>query len=84
MLMAIRRCVESKKVASVRTGAAVVPLLYENSSDTPVWKFDPYRSSVAELEAGNGLGLTELIVGVSTDGACTLNEYWFDVWLPWS
>jgi hypothetical protein len=30
-LIVIRRCVESNKVASVRTGAAVMPLLYDRS-----------------------------------------------------
>ena len=72
------------RVASVRTGAGVAPLLYENCSATPVRKFDPYRSSVAEVEAGSGLGLTELITGVGTctDGAVTSNENWLDDWLP--
>ena len=34
------------------------------------------------MEAGNGLGLTEVIVGVTGTGACTLKGYWFDDWLP--
>jgi hypothetical protein len=65
-------------VASVRTGAAVAPLLYENSSATPAWKFVPYRSTVAALDAGTGLGVIELIVGVSTAGAVSVSVTPFD------